>query len=80
MRSMLFIWIMPEFDYDRLLWGERQLRSVTNMTRSDARDFLQIASEINLRPKITTFSLDQVNEALAAIKTDSIDGAAVIIP
>jgi propanol-preferring alcohol dehydrogenase len=71
---------MPEFDYDRLLWGERQLRSVTNMTRSDARDFLQIASEINLRPKVTTFSLDQVNEALAAIKTDSIDGAAVIIP
>src|SRR6266568_4355045 len=71
---------IPEFDYDRLLWGERQLRSVTNMTRSDARDFLQIASEIGLRPKVTSFSLEQANEALIAIKTDSIDGAAAIVP
>ena len=71
---------IPEFDYDRLLWGERQLRSVANMTRSDARDFLQIAAEINLRPKITTFSLDQANEALAAVKNDAINGAAVIVP
>ena len=71
---------IPEFDYDRLLWGERQLRSVANMTRADARDFLQIAAEIGLRPKVTAFPLDQVNEALVAIKTDSIDGAAAIIP
>jgi alcohol dehydrogenase, propanol-preferring len=70
---------IPEFDYDRLLWGERQIRSVTNMTRSDARDFLQIAGEINLRPRITVFSLDQANDALAAVKNDSIDGAAVIV-
>ena len=35
---------IPEFDYDRLLWGERQIRSVTNMTRADARDFLQLAA------------------------------------
>jgi len=70
---------IPEFDYDRLLWGERQIRSVTNMTRLDARDFLQIAGEINLRPKVTAFSLDQANEALAAVKNDSINGAAVII-
>src|SRR5438309_4940442 len=71
---------VPEFDYDRLLWGERQLRSVANMTRSDARDFLQTAAEINLRPKVTTFPLNQVNAALAAFKRDSIDGAAVIVP
>jgi propanol-preferring alcohol dehydrogenase len=71
---------IPEFDYDRLLWGERQLRSVANMTRSDARDFLQIAAAINLRPKITVFPLDEANEALAAVKSDSIDGAAVIQP
>ncbi|HME35980.1 MAG TPA: zinc-dependent alcohol dehydrogenase family protein [Candidatus Sulfotelmatobacter sp.] len=69
---------IPEFNYDQLLWGERQLRSVANMTRSDARDFLQIAAEINLRPKITVFPLDQANEALAAIKSDSVDGAAVL--
>jgi propanol-preferring alcohol dehydrogenase len=71
---------MPEFDYDRLLWGERQLRSVANMTRSDARDFLQVANEIGLRPRVTAFSLDHANEALAAVKADAIDGAAAIIP
>jgi propanol-preferring alcohol dehydrogenase len=41
---------MPAFDYDRLLWGERQIRSVANMTRADARDFLQVASALGLRP------------------------------
>ena len=71
---------IPEFDYDRLLWGERQIRSVANMTRSDARDFLRIAAEIGLRPKATAFPLDRANEALLAIKNDSIDGAAVIAP
>jgi propanol-preferring alcohol dehydrogenase len=71
---------IPQFDYDRLLWGERQIRSVANMTRSDARDFLQIAAAINLRPKITVFPLDQANKALAAVKSDSVDGAAVITP
>jgi propanol-preferring alcohol dehydrogenase len=71
---------IPQFDYDSLLWGERQLRSVTNMTRDDARDFLRIADEIGLRPKVTTFPLDQANEALLAVKNDAIDGAAVIVP
>jgi propanol-preferring alcohol dehydrogenase len=71
---------MPEFDYDRLLWGERQLRSVANMTRADARDFLSLAADIGLRPKVTVFSLDQANEALMAVKNDAIDGAAVIVP
>lgn len=71
---------MPEFDYDSLLWGERQIRSVTNVTRADARDFLQLASEIGLRPKVTVFRLDQANEALMALKNDAIDGAAVLVP
>ena len=44
---------MPQFDYDSLLWGERQIRSVTNMTRADARDFLQLAADIKLHPKVT---------------------------
>jgi alcohol dehydrogenase, propanol-preferring len=70
---------MPEFDYDRLLWGERQLRSVANMTRLDARDFLQIAVEIGMRPKVTAFRLDEANEALLAVKRDAIDGAAVLV-
>ncbi len=71
---------IPEFDYDTLLWGERQIRSVTNMTRADARDFLQLAAEIRLQPKVTVFPLDQANQALLAVKKDAIDGAAVIVP
>jgi propanol-preferring alcohol dehydrogenase len=70
---------MPEFDYDHLLWGERQIRSVANMTRADARDFLKIAADIQLQPKVTVFSLDQANEALAAVKNDAVNGAAVIV-
>ena len=71
---------IPQFDYDKFLWGERQIRSVANMTRADARDFLKIAAEINLQPKVTSFSLDEANEALLAVKQDAIDGAAVILP
>jgi propanol-preferring alcohol dehydrogenase len=71
---------IPQFDYDSLLWGERQIRSVANMTRADARDFLKLAAEINLQPKVTQFSLDQANEALLAVKQDAIDGAAAILP
>jgi propanol-preferring alcohol dehydrogenase len=71
---------IPQFDYDRLLWGERQIRSVTNMTRADARDFLQLAADIKLKPKVTSFPLEKANEALMAVKGDSINGAAVIVP
>ncbi len=71
---------IPQFDYDSLLWGERQIRSVANMTRADARDFLALAAKIGLRPKVRSFPLDRANEALAAIKSDSVDGAAVIVP
>jgi propanol-preferring alcohol dehydrogenase len=71
---------IPQFDYDRLLWGERQLRSVANMTRADARDFLALAAQIGLKPKVTVFPLDQANEALLAVKNDAVDGAAVIVP
>ena len=71
---------MPQFDYDTLLWGERQIRSVANMTRADARDFLALAAQIDLRPKVTVFKLDQANDALLAVKQDAIDGAAVIVP
>ncbi len=71
---------IPEFDYDTLLWGERQIRSVANMTRNDAREFLRIAAEIRIQPKVTVFPLDQVNEALLAIKNDAIDGSAVVVP
>jgi len=69
---------IPQFDYDTLLWGERQIRSVANMTRADARDFLALAAEIGLRPKVTTFRLEDAAKALEAVKQDAVDGAAVI--
>jgi len=71
---------IPQFDYDRLLWGERQMRSVTNMTRQDARDFLKIAAEIGLRPNVRAFPLEQVNGALETLRRDEVNGAAVIVP
>ena len=59
----------------------RTLRpALHNMTRDDAREFLKLAAEIRLRPRVTTFTLDRANEALAAVKNDAIDGAAVIVP
>lgn len=71
---------MPAFDYDKLLWGERQIRSVANMTRQDARDFLKIAHDLNIRPQVTVFPLEDANQALLAVKEESGDGSAVIVP
>jgi propanol-preferring alcohol dehydrogenase len=70
---------MPEFDYDSLLWGERQIRSVANMTRADAREFLEIAARIGMKPKVTTFPLERAAEALDAVRGDAVDGAAVLV-
>ena len=71
---------IPEFNYDQLLWGERQIRSVANMTRADARDFLKIAADIGIRPKVRSFPLDHIGEALALLKSDAVEGALVVIP
>jgi alcohol dehydrogenase, propanol-preferring len=71
---------IPQFDYDTLLWGERQLRSVANMTRQNGRDFLRVADEINLTPSVQTFPLDQINEALQAVYDDLTHGSAVVLP
>jgi len=71
---------IPEFDYDTLLWGERQLRSVANMTRTDAREFLQTASDIGLRPKVKAVGLADINDALRELKADKVDGAIAILP
>ncbi|MGC1335460.1 MAG: zinc-dependent alcohol dehydrogenase family protein [Candidatus Cybelea sp.] len=69
---------IPQFDYDSLLWGEREIRSVTNMTRKDARDFLDLAAQIGIKPTTTAFPLERVNDALRAVENDSIDGSAVV--
>ncbi|HVJ09204.1 MAG TPA: zinc-dependent alcohol dehydrogenase family protein [Acidisarcina sp.] len=70
----------PAFDYDKLLWGERQLRSVANMTRQDARDFLTTARDLKIRPEVSVFSLDNANQALLAVKDETGHGSTVIVP
>jgi propanol-preferring alcohol dehydrogenase len=71
---------MPTFDYDKLLWGERQIRSVSNMTRQDARDFLKLAHTLNIRPQVTVFPLEDANQALVSVKEETGHGSAVIVP
>ena len=71
---------MPAFDYDKLLWGERQIRSVANMTRQDAPDFLSIAQELKIHPQVVVFPLQDANKALLAVKEETERGSAVIVP
>ncbi len=68
---------IPAFDYARL-WRERTLRSVANMTRRDADEFMTLAAEAGIRASFETFPLDAANEALLAIASDGVRGAAVL--
>lgn len=70
---------MPSFPY-ALLWGERTLRSVTNLTRADGIGFFRLAQECPIDTEVTVFPLDQANQALAALRAGSFDGAAVLVP
>jgi propanol-preferring alcohol dehydrogenase len=69
---------IPQIDYDSLLYHERILRSVANSTREDARDFLRLAASIPVRTEVETFSLEEANQALRAVKHSEIHGAAVL--
>jgi propanol-preferring alcohol dehydrogenase len=68
---------MPEFSYD-LLWWERQLRSVANVTRRDAAEFMDLAAAIPIRTAVDLFPLEAGNEALRALAAGTIRGAAVL--
>lgn len=68
---------IPSFPYS-ILWEERKLVSVANLTKKDAEDFLKIAPEIPIKTEITVFSLNQANEALEAVRIGKIRGAAVL--
>ena len=70
---------IPGLRYD-LIYGERSIRSVANNTRDDGRKFLREAASIPVITRVTTFHLDQVNEALDALKNDAIKGAGVLVP
>jgi propanol-preferring alcohol dehydrogenase len=68
---------IPAFPY-RLLWGERSVCSVANLTREDGRDFMRIASEIDLRPTVERYPLERASEALHALAHGKMQGAAVL--
>jgi alcohol dehydrogenase, propanol-preferring len=68
---------IPSFAYD-ILWGERVLRSVANLTRDDARGFLHIAPTVPVRTEVEVFALEDANEALDDLRAGRIEGAAVL--
>jgi propanol-preferring alcohol dehydrogenase len=70
---------IPSFPY-RLLWEERQVLSVANLTRRDGIDFLRLAAKIGIVPETTRYPLAQANEALADLRAGRFDGAAVLVP
>ena len=70
---------IPSFPY-RLLWEERQLMSVANLTRQDGIDFLRLVPEMGIVTKTTSYPLNQANQALADLRAGRFEGAAVLVP
>jgi len=68
---------IPAFPYE-LLWGERSIGSVANLTRKDGQDFLDLAARIPLSVQVELFPLSQANEALARLRSGKLSGAAVL--
>jgi alcohol dehydrogenase, propanol-preferring len=70
---------IPSFPYSAL-WQERSVRSVANLTRADAREFLPLAPQVPVRTRVTTYPLERANEALADLRAGRFTGAAVLVP
>ena len=70
---------IPAFPY-RLLWEERELVSVANLTRQDGIDFLRLAPQVGIRTQTTSYPLRQANQALADLRAGRFEGAAVLVP
>lgn len=68
---------IPQFSYD-LLWEERSICSVANLTREDGREFFELAAKIPLKPEITLYGLEQANQAIADLRAGKLNGAAVL--
>ena len=69
---------IPELDYAEHLWYEKEIKSVANVTRKDAQEFLPLAAEIPVVPEVQEFRLEEANEALLLLKEGRIQGAAVL--
>jgi propanol-preferring alcohol dehydrogenase len=70
---------IPAMQYE-LLWGERVLRSVANLTRADAEEFLALAPTVPVRTRVEAFELERANDALARMREGSLRGSAVLVP
>jgi propanol-preferring alcohol dehydrogenase len=70
---------IPSFSYD-ILWGEREVVSVANLTRVDAREFLEVAPQAGVKTQVTVYPLVAANEALADLRGGKLQGAAVLVP
>jgi alcohol dehydrogenase, propanol-preferring len=70
---------IPAFDY-RVLWGERAVKSVANLTRADGDAFFRLVAELALKTHVRTFPLQEANAALQALRGGGIKGAAVLVP
>jgi propanol-preferring alcohol dehydrogenase len=70
---------IPAFRYE-YLWGERMIRSVANLTRADGHEFMAIAAQARVKTHTTVFPLAQANEALDALRSGKVEGAAVLVP
>jgi alcohol dehydrogenase, propanol-preferring len=68
---------IPSFAYE-LLWGERSVRSVANLTRADGHEFLAIAARVPVRTAVTTYALEDAGRAIDDIRAGRLEGAAVI--
>jgi propanol-preferring alcohol dehydrogenase len=68
---------IPSFRYE-LLWGERTLRSVANLTRADGEELLALAPQVPVRTTVQTFPLEQANDALSRLRAGTLEGAAVL--
>ena len=69
---------IPSFPYS-ILWGERSLVSVANLTRSDGEQFFEILGNVHVRPSVTTYPLAQANDAIRDIRNGAIEGSAVLV-
>ena len=69
---------IPSFTYS-ILWQERSIRSVANLTRRDAEEFLPLAARIPVRTEVQTFPLERANEALEKLRSGQVNGAAVLL-
>jgi len=69
---------IPPLDYARLLWDEKEIKSVANITRKDAQEFLPLASQIPIIPEVQEFKLEEANKVLILLKQGKIQGAGVL--